>query len=75
LRIWLQDYFKKEPDAPKILSRFFHERETVDLVGLAKHLIKEGVIKPQDVDIRNIVASYSRKVGFSYAWSEVIQKC
>ncbi len=74
LRVWLEDLFRESPDkAPKILSRFFKARKTVDLKALAETLIDEGIIKPEDVDIRNIIASYSNKVGRTYALSEIFQ--
>lgn len=72
LRVWLEDLFQKAPDrAPRILSRFFQKRETVDIRALAQTLLKEGIIKPEDVDIRSIIASYSNKVGRTIALSEI----
>ena len=41
--------------------------------GLAEELIKEGVITKSDVDIRNVIAAYSQKVGKTYALSEIFQ--
>jgi hypothetical protein len=74
LRVWMEDFFTQAPDkAPRILSRFFQKRETPDIRALSKALIEEGIIEPKDVDIRNIIASYSNKVGRTIALSEIFQ--
>jgi len=73
LRVWFEDIFDSQPDSAIVLNRFFKERKTVDIKALAETLIENGVIQPQDVDIRNIIAAYSRKLGWSYAWSDIIK--
>ncbi len=72
LRIWLEDLYKTQPKkAVKIISRFFRTRETVDLRSFTKYLIDEGLIKPADLDIRNVIAAYGDKVGRIYALSDI----
>ncbi len=72
IRVWLEDLFDQKPDkASRILSRFFGKRETVDIRQLAQTLQREGVIQPQDTDVRNIIAAYSNKIGRTYALSEI----
>jgi len=72
LRVWLEDLFEQQPQkAPKIISRFFRTRETADLKAFAQTLLKEGIIKPEDVDIRTIISAYARKVGRMYALSDI----
>jgi len=74
LRVWMEDYMKTAPDkAPRVLSRFFKERDTADLQGLAELLIREGALDPQNVDIRRIMGAYADKVGRTYALSEIFQ--
>jgi len=72
LRVWLEDLFQNYPEhAPKVMRRFFRKRKTVDLRSLANYLIEQGIIKPEDTDIRNIIAAYSNKVGRMYSLSEI----
>ncbi|MHA1482075.1 MAG: hypothetical protein ACTSQA_01390, partial [Candidatus Heimdallarchaeaceae archaeon] len=72
-RVWLEHLFDKVPNAPLVMSRYFKKRKTFDMVSLANHLLKEGVIQPQDVDIRNVLLAYANKLGNTYAWSDVFK--
>lgn len=72
LKVW----FDKVNQLPttrraKVLNRFFHRREVVSLKNLAEYLIKEGILNPKEIDIRNVIAAYSDTVGRTYALSDI----
>lgn len=72
-RTWLEMLWEKNPkDAPMIFSQFFRERKTLDIEKFAKYLIDKGIIKPEDTDIRKIMAAYAHKVGHKIALAEII---
>jgi len=72
LRVWMEDLLKEQPfEGPRVLNRFFGRRKTVDLREFANYLINEGIIKHQDLDIRNVVGAYSDKIGRIYALSDI----
>ena len=59
-RFWIESWFDKDPDrAVGILTEMFHERETVNIRGLAEKLIDENVITKRDTDIRQVLAAYA----------------
>lgn len=69
---WISSLFEKDPkQAPRIISQFFRERKTVDMEQLARWLIEKGHIKPEDTDIRRVMASYANTVGKKVALAEI----
>jgi len=73
-RTWMEDLWQSRPEDSHILiSQFFKNRKTYDIESLAKYLLEKKVIKPADVDIRNVMAAYSHKVGHKLAIADIIQ--
>ena len=74
LRSWFESISDKNPRTiPSGLNRFFKERKTLDIRELGERLLEKGIIELKDLDIRNIIASYSDKVGRSLALSDIIE--
>jgi len=73
-RSWMENLYADYPkDAPKIVSEFFRERKTYDIESLANYLVEKKIIKPEDLDIRKIMASYSHRAGHKLATAKIIK--
>ena len=72
-RTWMEVFWAdKRGEAPTVISEFFKTRKVYDIEALAKWLVKEKHIKPQDTDIRIIMAEYAHKVSKKIALSDIL---
>ncbi|MCK4648825.1 hypothetical protein KAT51_04790 [bacterium] len=72
-RTWIETFWtKKRGDAPKIISEFFKQRQVYDIEKLAKWLVKNKHIKPEETDIRIIMAQYASKTARKMALKDIL---
>jgi len=72
-RLWLEKLMKDDPTrARTVMNEYFKERKTIDIRDLAEKLKKQGIIKDEDIDIRNILAAYYQQAGHKIALSKII---
>jgi len=73
LRLWFAETLNTNPlRVRRLINQYFKQRRTVDLQGLADFLLKEGVIKTSDTDIRKIVGAYAHQKGLKLAMAKHI---
>ncbi|HEC60737.1 hypothetical protein LCGC14_0461020 [marine sediment metagenome] len=73
-KFWMEAWWAKDPiEGWKTLSEFFHRRKSLDLEEFAKELIKQGKIKPTDLDIRRVMAAYAHLAGAKLAIADVFR--
>ena len=73
LRLWFKDLLETSPQKiPHLISQYFKTREIVDLKGFAEYLLEEGIITPEDLDIRRIIGSYAHQKGLKLGMAKII---
>lgn len=72
-RLWLNRLMKDDPTrARTVMNQYFKERKTINIKDLAESLKKQGIIKDEDIDVRNILAAYYQQAGHKLALSNIM---